>query len=195
MKRKKYWLISKQLMRFTIYHLSLNTYLLLLILLLITYHLPFITYAGIGISFGPGEITFGNLEIGQTYDFGKISAQQFEVVNKSDNPVDVKIFKFKPTSTKAGFEPIPDTEWVKVYPEELQSLEPGKKYNVSVKISVPNDKKYLGKNYEIFLQARVVSKAFMGVAADSRVLIKISDTVTGKRTEFKEEPQNLKLLH
>jgi len=160
----------------------------MLLTILTIYYLPLTTYPGVGVSFGPGEITFGNLEIGQTYDFGKISSQQFEVINKSDRPVDVKIFKFKPRSAKKGFEPIPDVKWIKVYPERLKNLEPGKKYKVSVKISIPDDRKYLGKNYQVYLQARIVSKAFMGVGADSRVLIKIKDTATGKKPELKKEP-------
>ena len=153
-----------------------------------------------GISFGPGEIIFENLEIGQSYDFGKLSSQQFEVINKFENPIKIKIYKFLPNVLKPNFEPLPDLNWIKVYPDIISNAEPFKKYNVSIKISIPYDQKYLGKNFQFYLQARTESGSFLSLAADARVLIKISEKVSEtKITEpaqlpkFEVEPLEIRI--
>jgi len=152
-------------------------------------------YSKIGVSFGPGEITFGNLEIGQSYDFGKLSSQQFYVINKSSHPVDVVISPFLPKfSTKKGFLLLPNLSWIKVYPSRVTNLEPGKKYTISLKLKIPDNNKYLGKNYMFFLQAKVVSGGFWGIGASSRVLIKIKKNKTGEKLKYPSSPADFNVI-
>ncbi len=143
-----------------------------LMLLVLT---PSIVLGKAGIGFSPSEIIYNNLQIGREYDFGELSNIQFEVKNRSESPVSVRIVKYKPSSAKAGYEPIPDLSWVTVYPELLEKIKPKSKKQVGVKISIPDDEKYLGKKYQIMLQARTTGKSFIGIALNNRIMFTISE--------------------
>ena len=146
--------------------------------------LPLSLYAQMGISFAPGEISFGNFEIGQTYDLSKLTT--FKVVNKSYKPVSVEVSPYSlPNVYKKEFQPIPSLQWVKVLTPVLKDLKPKKEYSVKAQITIPNDKKYLGKSFYFFLQAKTISKSFMSLGANSRILFKVKKDVTGEKPDYK----------
>lgn len=140
---------------------------------------PFFMHAASGVGFGPGEIIYNNLQIGQEYDFGKLSNIPFEVWNKSTGSITVRIVKYAPSAAdvKKDYEPVPDTDWITVTPEVFKDIPAGRKRTASLKIRIPQDKKYLGKKFQIFLQARTEAGPFMALGAVSRVLFTISGTV------------------
>jgi len=151
-------------------------------------YIPGILLGKAGIGFSPGEIAYNNLQIGQIYDFRELSNTQHVVVNKSDSPVSVAIVKFKPSksSVKKGYEPILDLNWVRVVPDIIKNIKPKKRKKVGIIVSIPDEEKYLGKKYQIMLQARTIGKSFIGVAMNNRILITISKEKAKAKKELKK---------
>lgn len=164
-------------------------------LLMLLVIIPTMLFSGTGISFGPGEIIYNNLQIGESYDFGKLSNVKFEVKNNCEKSIGIKIIKYAPSkgSVKKGYEPIPDLSWVKVYPDSHKKIRPGKKKKASIIITIPNKKKYLGKKYQVMLQARIDSKSFMGVGVNSRVLFSVNKKKIKGKTKKLIKPARFKV--
>jgi hypothetical protein len=157
--------------------------------------LPFSLNAAPGISFGPGEIIYNNLQIGQEYDFGVLSNIPFEVQNKSDVSITVQIVKYAPSpgDVKKGYEPVPDLDWISLTQNTIKDIGPGEKRTVSLKIKVPDNKKFLGKKFQVMLQARTTAGNFMSLGANSRVLFTMSETRDQAKNKLPEPPARFKV--
>ena len=151
---------------------------------------PLIVLGKAGIGLGPGEVIYNNLQIGEKYDFGELSNIKFELVNNSDSPVSVQMRTRVSSkgSVKKGYEPIPDLSWIKVYPDLFEDIKPEEKKQISVIISIPDDEKYLGKKYEVMLQAGTTGKSFLGLAVNNRILFTINKEKLEKTEEEMKKP-------
>ncbi len=85
---------------------------------------------------------------GMVYSLQEEAGLPLTVGNKLDRSVDVvvEIAKASPGDIREGYENIPDTEWLTVYPNEF-SLEPGEEMPCEIIISIPNEEKYEGRHF------------------------------------------------
>jgi len=128
-----------------------------------------------GISVNPGEFVIDNLKIGQSYDISKMS-QPFKIKYQGlvhDMVIDV----YPPGQARPGYEPIPDKSWVKLDKEFYTALS-GEEVNVVAILSIPDDKKYLGKKYDVRLRVSMKERGdapWVGVApaVETRILFSI----------------------
>ncbi len=122
------------------------------------------------------EMKVENLEIGKTYHISKIKNFPLVLWNTSNILLNVKLDILIPQkeSLKKGYLPIPHTNWIQVTPDYLD-IKPGKTNSAMVIINIPDDKKYLGKNYQVYIWSHTVNKDVpINIGLKSRILLKIA---------------------
>ena len=131
-----------------------------------------LAYAG-GLSTTFGEVKLEGLEIGQEYSMEKEAQFPLEVENTSDQVLELKIEALLPeeSNLKKGFEPIPDIAWIRLEKDKF-TLKPGEKAKTDVIISIPDNKEYSGKSYQVYLWSHTVGRG-LGVGLRSRLLFTI----------------------
>jgi hypothetical protein len=144
---------------------------------------PVLTFAGAGLSTHWGEVAIYNIGIGQTYSVEKSSNMTFDLVNTGDAETDIQVDVILPSGEpKEGYEPLPSTSWITLDQNKFH-LKPGETAKTDVKISIPDNKKYLGKKYQVHLFAYTVEKqGFMGVGLKSRLLLSLEKSKGAKTT-------------
>jgi hypothetical protein len=130
-------------------------------------------YAG-GLSTTFGEVKLENLKIGEEYSMEEAAEFPLVVQNTSDEQLAIKVEILYPKKEelKEGFEPIPDISWISLEKEQF-SLKPQEGAKTDVIIKIPNDKKYLGKKYQVYLWSHTVGRS-LGVGLKSRLLFTIT---------------------
>ena len=125
-----------------------------------------------GISTGFSEIKLENLQIGKSYSTNKDAGLPLEIVNTGENPIDLKIelLTAGPSELKEGFEPVPDLAWIKLEKDEFKNIKPKNSAVTDVVISIPNDEKYRGKKYQVYIWSHTVGTS-VGVGLKSRLLL------------------------
>lgn len=104
-----------------------------------------------GLSSPTTHIVLSNLKIGQQYSLRQLLGYPFTVHYKGTAQADMKIDLIKPSTTSPdGYEPIPDISWISLTKDTF-SLDPGEAAETDVIINIPNDEKYLGKNYNVVI--------------------------------------------
>ena len=73
---------------------------------------------------------------------------------------------------KEGFEAIPDLGWIKLDKAEFTGIKPGEAATTDVIISIPDDRQYQGKKYQVFIWSHTVGRS-IGVGLKSKLLISI----------------------
>lgn len=128
--------------------------------------------AGLSTTFS--EVTLEDLYIGKTYSTKEVANLPLTVVNTGKEPVDLKIEILIPDKSelKAGFQPIPKLSWIKLEKEEFKGVKPNETATTDVIISIPKDKEYLDKNYQVFIWSHTVGR-MIGIGLKSKLLIKI----------------------
>lgn len=129
------------------------------------------------------EMKVENLQIGKTYHISKIKKFPLVLWNTSDILLNVKIDILIPKKSdlKKGYLPIPQTNWIKVVPDYLD-IAPGKTNSALVSIIIPDNKKYLGKSYQVYIWSHTVNKDIpINIGLKSRILLKIADRVKKKK--------------
>ncbi|MFH2138359.1 MAG: hypothetical protein ABII88_07595 [Candidatus Omnitrophota bacterium] len=147
----------------------MKSFCLLIIFLLA----PVTVYAG-GLSSNWGEVIVNNLEPGNTYDLNEIAGSTFKITNNFDKEITIKLEVLRPIEEelKPGYEPIENTSWVQI--EEEAKINAGEYKVIPIKISIPDDSKYLGKKYHFWVWTYTSGQA-VGVGLKSRILISIID--------------------
>lgn len=134
---------------------------------------PLYVFAG-GLETNFGEVVVENLPPGVTYSMEKEGGMPLMINNTSIEEVDLKIEVLSPAEAdlKTGYEPIPDSNWIELAQKEFH-IKPGKSVKTDVIIHIPNEDKYLGKQYQVYLWAHTVGRA-IGVGLKSRLLFSVS---------------------
>jgi len=98
------------------------------------------------------DVYIDNLKIGGSYNLSQVANMPMWVGYRGDKPVDLKIDIVQPTPSelKDGYEQIPDPSWINVSRKTL-SLLPDESETVDVTVTIPDDKKYLGKKYQAYV--------------------------------------------
>ncbi len=160
----------------------------LILLLLVVFASP--CFAGkIGTNFG--EVKVESLPIGQTQSMKQIANMPFNVINMTDESIDLKLLVEMPKAeeVKPGYDPLPNPDWVKLEKESLR-LPPQETGNSDIYITIPKEKRYLGKKYQVSLVAETVppkGRGFLafGVSLKGRLLISTAGQIVKKE---KPEP-------
>lgn len=129
-------------------------------------------FAG-GLSTTFGEVLVENLPLGKTYSMEKEGKLPLIITNTSREKVSLKIEVLSPQEgeLKEDFEPIPDIDWIRLSQREFV-VDPGRSARTDVVISVPDDKEYLGKKYQVFIWSHTVGRT-IGVGLKSKLLFTI----------------------
>ena len=148
-------------------------------------------WAQLGLSTKMGLVTMENLQPGETYNTREAVNIPYVLTNRSAIPVSIHIEIQKPGEDKGmkemGYEPIPDTSWVKLSKYELPA-DPGQDVATDIFITVPNDDKHLGKKYQVNLAATAKGKQHLAVG----LLSKVRFTVALRRLTADELSQRKK---
>lgn len=117
-----------------------------------------------GISTPTSSIVLKNLKIGYTYSVQRLTGKSFTVNYNGNKMVDLKILIQKPVQASGEYEPIPDTNWIKLIKENFEP-DQGQSCQTDILITIPDDKKYLGKKYfvNIYPQALPAGKSSGGL--------------------------------
>lgn len=139
--------------------------------------IPFASLYAAGLSTTFSEITIDNLNIGRTYSIKEAIDLPLEILNTSNEPVDLelKLLLPEPQELKIGYESIPSLAWVELERTEFIALRPNGIATTDVVISIPDDEEYLGKQYQVFIWAYTVGER-IDVGLKSNLLLKISQT-------------------
>ncbi len=140
-----------------------------------------------GISTDFTEVTVRNLSIGKDSAIGKKVNRQLRVRNKGKNSIELKMEVLVPSKSelKKGYEPIPDASWIEME-KDYFSVEPSENAVTDVIITIPSDKKYLGKKYQAYIWSHTVGKGNLPIALGlkSRLLLEISEKERDLSQEF-----------
>jgi hypothetical protein len=144
-----------------------------------------------GLSTNYSDVYLDNLKIGGAYNLSKTVNLPMWVMQKGGGKVDVVIETTIPGSIdlKQGYESIPDKSWI-TYSKTNLSLLSGEGGNVDVTITIPNDKKYMGKKYmaHVFITG-LPSKGEGGVSIALGIKGKIYMTIAGDKLTDKEQKE------
>lgn len=164
---------------------GIRAYLLILFLMLLL-SLPQNGNTG-GISTTFTEVTVRNLSIGKNYTIGQKVNRQLRVRNKGKNSIELKMEVLVPSKSelKEGYEPIPDASWIEME-KDYFSVEPSKNAMTNVIVTIPRNKKYLGKKYQVYIWSHTVGKGKLPIALGlkSRLLLEISEKERDLSQEF-----------
>ncbi len=164
---------------------GIGAYLLILSLMLLL-SLPQDGNTG-GISTSFTEVVVRNLSIGKNSAIGQKVGRQLRVRNKGKNSIELKIEVLVPSKSelKQGYEPIPDASWIELE-KDYFSVEPSENAVTDVIITIPRDKKYLGKKYQAYIWSHTIGKGKVPIALGlkSRLLLEISEKERDLSQEF-----------
>ncbi|NTV52616.1 MAG: hypothetical protein HGA76_06350 [Candidatus Firestonebacteria bacterium] len=145
------------------------------------------------------EVFFENLRIGNTYDLSELTNMPFTLGNGQNKVIDMKIEVLKPLKNqlRSGFEPIPDVKWVVVKDTRFTVAAKGT-FKTSIKLIIPNQKKYLGKKYQVCIEtAEVHTEGGINVAfaVTSKILFSTAPVQDALRvTKSKQLKLNFKMI-
>jgi hypothetical protein len=120
-----------------------------------------------------GEITVENLRIDNRYSMRELAGLPLAIENDSDNEIVMQIDVLAPSANelKPGYEAIPDISWIKIE-KTMLTIGPHMQGETDVIISIPNESKFEGRRYQVYLWSHTVGE-FIGLGLKSRLLFSI----------------------
>lgn len=126
----------------------------------------------LGLSTNFGEVLLDNLQPGKTYSTKNIINMPLRIVNTDKTATDLKIEilipKNEPANLKEGFEPIPDSRWIRLEKEHFENVRPGEIAETDVIITIPESSFYAGKKYQVYFYSHTISKSGTTIAVGLR---------------------------
>jgi len=161
--------------------------------------IPVMTF-GEGISLDTyGEVLVENLAIGESYSMMKLINLPYRVNNLSKQSAYLQIQPVKPQSSelKPGFEIIDNLDWINMG-NSLVAIAANGTYDTDIVLTIPKDKKYLGKKYQVFLAARFydpnASLVALSLGVMGRLLFTVAEVEQPLRTNTKSINMNYKFV-
>ena len=132
-----------------------------------------LSYA-MGLSTTFGRVRVDNIRVGQTYSMENNAKTPLRIENTSDFDLEVYIDLLIPKEHELveGYEPIPATDWITLS-EDTFLLPSHGNISTDVIINVPNEPKYAGKKYQVYIWSH--SKGTVAIGLRSKLLISIAD--------------------
>jgi hypothetical protein len=131
-----------------------------------------------GITTRLGEVWFDNVRSGQPFSVRESLNMPLKVTNTGVKPVDMKmevwVNRQGDRDLKEGFAPLPDSAWVKLERDYFPRVEPNADAETDIVISIPGDKKYLGKKYQFYVWTKTIGgQGNVKVGVMSRFLVTV----------------------
>ena len=120
------------------------------------------------------EVNLGCLEPGSTYSVVEKRNLPLSVTNLGQDPVELTIEALQPRPDELlkGYEAIPGTGWIRLKKNRFH-LMPGKIAITDVLVAVPDDSRYLGHHYQVWLWSHTVGRAGVTAGLKSRLLFSV----------------------
>jgi len=131
---------------------------------------------GAGLSTTFGAVSIENLQIGQAYSTQELVNLPLTVVNRSEESVNLQIDILYPSENELveGYEPIPDISWIQLE-NNFFAISGGGSATTDVYITIPNEKRYLGKKFQVYLWSHTVGgEGMIALGLKSKLLFTIS---------------------
>lgn len=124
-------------------------------------------------SISPGKVTVTSIRIGESIN------ETITVINNKDFPAVVSMSAEIPhlDNLTPGYEPIPDTDWVRLTPQHFELGEYSEQ-EIDLTVTIPSDGDWGGKHYECWLRATFDTMGILQVKLDSRLLLSTSVAYT-----------------
>ena len=132
-----------------------------------------LVYAG-GLSTTFVQVKLENIEPGKTYSTKELKNRTLVVRNTTENiKTDIGIEPEIPVSYNLakGYEPIPDLSWIKVQKSYFKNVAPGGSAETDILITIPNNPKYYGKKYQVYIYSHTAGAETFRMGLMSRLLI------------------------
>ena len=138
-----------------------------------------------GLSTRFGEVTVQNLCIGARHSMKEVAKLPLVIFNSSDSVIELEIDPMLPRESelKEGYEPIPHLSWITLERDKLK-VGPNMYGETDVFITIPEDEKYLGKEYQVFIWSRTVHKS-IGLGLKSKLLFAVASERCGRESPEK----------
>ena len=153
---------------------------------------------GAGISTTFAEVILKDLEIGRSYSTKGIAHMPLCVMNTGGETIDLKIDVLipQPADLKKGYEAIPDVSWIRLEKDFFSDLAPGEQAVTDVILTIPDDKKYAGKKYQVYLRSHTVGKKGLAIAVGlrSRLLFTMRAEIEKSANEVKRKSDKKELF-
>ncbi len=125
-----------------------------------------------------GEVLLRNLQPGATYHLTSLLSFPLRLTYSSEQPAAIVIRPSLPEEAemKAGYDPIPDPEWVRLEPSRFR-VEKSSVVESNVTIAIPNDESLRGKKFIVYLWSQTMGEGkgiALGLGAKSRLLLSIA---------------------
>lgn len=126
--------------------------------------------ADIGLGARFGDVILEGASPGRTYDLREAAHVPFAVENKGDAEAEVVIEFEKPATRKLApdYEAIPDPTWLKAVPGKL-SIAPKAVGYFNLLLTIPEDPKLKGRNFQVIVKARMTGTGLLAVAVEGRL--------------------------
>lgn len=126
-----------------------------------------------GLSTTFGQVRVDNVKIGQTYSMEKDAETPLIIKNTSDIELALKIDVLKPKENELieECEAIPDTSWITLEQNSFV-LPPKNEISTDVIISIPDEERYKGKRYQVYIWSHTTGSIAVGLK--SKLLISIA---------------------
>ncbi len=144
---------------------------------------------GLGLSTSFAEVILENLEIGKSYTTKNVARIPLRVLNRGTGAINLKVDVVVPNpgDLKEGCEPIPDASWISFEKDYFPNLKGKETAVTDVIITIPREKKYRGKRYQVYLWSHTISGkggTSIAVGLNSRLIFSIAGKKKIKRGLF-----------
>lgn len=104
-----------------------------------------------------GEVVVENLQVGQTYTLADLANLSLRVTNTGEYRVNLKMEVLSPDEAELrhGAGPIPDPSWIALTGDSF-TLDAGQDAVADIKISIPDEDRYLGKRFQFMIWSHTV---------------------------------------
>ncbi|MDE2237811.1 MAG: hypothetical protein KGK30_07970, partial [Elusimicrobia bacterium] len=126
--------------------------------------------AVIGLAARFGDVVLENVAPGRTYNLREAAHVPFGMQNIGDAPVTIEVdFSFpSKAQLSKNYEPIPDPSWLKAIPNTL-TIGPHSIGFFDLLLSVPDDPKLKGKNFEVMVTGRMKGSGMLALAVENKI--------------------------
>jgi len=128
-------------------------------------------------------VVMSTVPVGEKVQVEHPDGRGLEVTNTGTSPLRVRarIRVPIPERLRPGAIAIPDREWLQVWPRETV-IEPGETFVFDLKLTVPNDRQYVGKTYQAMIWIRGVSMEAQGLPVGGGLMTRLRFTTVPARS-------------
>lgn len=121
------------------------------------------------------EVRISHVKIGRTYSLDKTLNMPLRIINMGHDSMELQIDVMAPRTEdlRPGYEPVIDTGWIKLRKNRFV-LQDAQEAVSDVIISLPRDRKLLGRRFQALLRSHAIGQRGPAAALNSCLLIDVS---------------------